>query len=102
MSALEHAVPERFSNDWAQCNLAEAEYPTAGLPDCPQGISAVKTIGLATVQGQKIYTITQKVYAINSNIINTTLLAHSDKTKLRVQNALNAGMEVTIHENPSS
>ena len=100
MSALEHAVPERFFSDPLQCNLAGKTTPVAGLPDCAQGISAVKAIGLATAQGQKIYTITSKVYQNNPSIVNGALTAHSQETKSRVQSALNAGMEVTIHQAP--
>ncbi|BEP92012.1 hypothetical protein GmRootA79_03960 [Acidovorax sp. A79] len=65
MSALEHAVPERFFSDPSQCNLQGNPNPTAGLPDCPQGISAVKALGIAAAQGQRIYTITQRVYNDN-------------------------------------
>ena len=100
MSALEHAVPERFFNDPNQCNLQGASNPTAGLPDCPQGISAVKALGIAAQQGQRIYTITQKVYNDNPNIVNTALSAHSYDTQNRVQQSLDAGYDVTIHEQP--
>jgi hypothetical protein len=100
MSALEHAVPERFFNDPAQCNLVGAEKPVAGLPHCPQGISAVKALGLAAAQGQRIYTITSEVYADNPNIVNATLSAHSLDTRRGVLRALNSGMEVTIHQAP--
>ncbi len=100
MSALEHAVPERFFNDSAQCNLVGAANPVAGLPNCPEGISAVKAIGLATAQGQKIYTITQKIYANQPNIVNAALSAHSYETQVKVGQALAAGKEVTIHERP--
>ena len=100
MSALEHAVPERFFNDPNQCNLQGNPRPTAGLPDCPQGISAVKALGIAAAQGQRIYTITQKVYNDNPGIVNTALSAHSYDTQNRVQQSLDAGYEVTIHEQP--
>lgn len=100
MSALEHAVPERFFSDPAQCNLAGLTTSVAGLPDCAQGISAVKAIGLATSQGQKIYTITPKVYRDNPNLLNIALSSHSMTTRSRVQNALQSGMEVTIHQAP--
>jgi hypothetical protein len=100
MSALEHAVSERFFNDPAQCNLVGEEKPVAVLPNCPQGISAVKALGLAAAQGQRIYTITPEVYAANPNIVNTALSAHSVDTKGRVQRALDSGMEVTIHQAP--
>ncbi|XDF36166.1 hypothetical protein RBH89_03685 [Paracidovorax avenae] len=72
----------------------------AGLPDCPQGISAVKALGLAAQQGQKIYTITPQVYASQPNIVNTALVAHSPSTRAKVQAALDEGKEVTIHEAP--
>ena len=36
MSALEHAVPERFFNYPNQCNLQGTTTPIQGLPDCPQ------------------------------------------------------------------
>jgi hypothetical protein len=100
MSALEHAVSERFFNDPAQCNLVGEEKPVAVLPNCPQGISAVKALGLAAAQGQRIYTITPEVYAANPNIVNTALSAHSVDTKGRVQRALDSGVEVTIHQAP--
>ena len=100
MSAPEHAVPERFFNDPAQCNMQGTATPTPGLPDCPQGISAVKALGIAAAQGQRIYTITQKVYNDNPGIVNTALSAHSYDTQNRVQQSLDAGYEVTIHESP--
>ena len=100
MSALEHAVPERYFNDPQKCNLPGTIKPTEGLPNCPQGISAVKALSIAASQGQRIYTITQKIYENNSNIVNTALSAHSYDTQSRVQQALDGGYEVTIHESP--
>jgi hypothetical protein len=100
MSALEHAIPEKFFNNPAKCNLQGSTAPTAGLPACPQGISAVKAIGLAAAQGQKIYTITQEVYRNNPNIVNSNLGNLSQSTKQGIQNALDAGNEVTTHERP--
>jgi hypothetical protein len=100
MSALEHAVPEQFFHDPAQCNSYGTTTPVAGLPDCPRGISAMSALGIAAAQGQKIYTITQKVYASHPNIVNTALGVHTPNTRSRVQQALDAGHEVTIHERP--
>jgi hypothetical protein len=100
MSALEHAIPERFFNDPAQCNAEGTASPVAGLPACPQGVSAVKALGLAAQAGQKIYTITRAVYANNPNIVGSALSAHSIETQQAVQNALSVGLEVTIHERP--
>ena len=100
MSALEHAIPERFFNDPSKCNAEGTTTPIVGLPACPQGISAVKAIGIAASQGQKIYTITKEVYQNNPNIVNASLSAHSASTRQAVQNALDIGHEVTIHEAP--
>jgi hypothetical protein len=100
MSALEHAIPERFFNDPAKCNAEGTTTPVPGLPACPQGISAVKAIGLAAAQGQKIYTITQDIYRANPNIVNANLANLSQSTKQGIQNALDAGNEVTTHESP--
>ncbi len=102
MSALEHVVPERFFNDPAKCNLTQSEEPKAGLPTCPRGISAVNVIGIATVKGQKIYTITQGIFAENPNIVNAVLGLHSYETRTKVQQALYSGEEVIIHESPIS
>jgi hypothetical protein len=100
MSALEHAVPEKFFNDPSQCNLEGATSPNSALPACPQGISAVKAIALAGAAGQRIYTITPQVYSGNANIVQTQLAAHSASTRSKVQQALDAGFEVTIHQAP--
>lgn len=97
MSALEHAVPERMFNDGGQCNKY-GDNPA--LPACPNGMSAVKAIGLAAQKGQKIYSITRDVYARNPNIVDEALIAHSNETRSAIQRHLNAGMEVVIHESP--
>ncbi len=102
MSALEHAVPERFFNDPNQCNDYATPNPIAGLPDCSRGISAISAISIASTQGQKIYTITQKIQKNNPSIVNTALSAHSPSVRNNVQQALNTGYEVTIHERPIS
>lgn len=100
ISALEHATPEKFFSDRNKCNLPDKQNPTSGLPECAQGISAVKAIGLAASQGQKIYTITKSIYSSNPNIVNTALAAHSYETRNKVAQALAVGQEVTIHEKP--
>ena len=51
-------------------------------------------------QGQRIYTITQKVYNDKPGIVASALSAHSWDTQSRVQQSLDAGYEVTIHERP--
>lgn len=100
MSSLEHAVLERFFNDPNKCNLVGSEKRISGLGDCPQGISAVKAIGLAASQGQKIYTLTKDVVAQNPDIVNVQLAAHSVETRNKVREALAAGQEVMIHQSP--
>jgi transglutaminase-like putative cysteine protease len=100
MSALEHEIPERFFNDTAQCRIEGGQTSNPALPLCPQGISAVKAIALAAQAGQKIYTITQQVYANNPNIVQTDLAAHSSNARARIQQALDTGYEVTVHQAP--
>jgi transglutaminase-like putative cysteine protease len=100
MSALEHAVPERFFNNPSQCNSQGRTTTNPSLPTCPQGISAMKALALAAQAGQKVYTITGEVYHNNSNIVSVGLSAHSESTRNRVQQALDVGYEVTIHEAP--
>ena len=100
MSALEHAIPSSVFNDSNWCNIAGTTPIGANLPPCPEGVSAVKAIAIAASQGQKIYTITQEVYVSNPNIVSANLAAHSNQTRQAVQNALNIGHEVTIHESP--
>ncbi|WP_165794487.1 hypothetical protein [Kinneretia aquatilis] len=98
---LVQAVLERsFSDRASKCNLVGEPDPKPGLPACPQGISAVKALALAAAQGQRIYTITQKVFQDNLGLVTSHLSAHSWDTRQRVQQALEAGQEVTIHQRP--
>jgi hypothetical protein len=98
MSALEHAIPERFLTDPNQCSNMVLD----GRPPCPQGVSAVKALGLAAQAGQKIYTITRELYASNPSLVSAVLGAHSASTRERIQQALDTGYEVTVHEAPIS
>jgi hypothetical protein len=100
MSALEAAVPERFFSDPAQCNPATSTTTNPALPNCPQGISAVKALQIAAQAGQRIYTITPEVFQNNPNIVSGQLNQHSADTQNRVQNYLQAGYEVSIHQSP--
>ncbi len=100
MSGLEHSIPERTFNDPNQCNVEGDPNAVATLPICPSGVSAVKALGLAGQAGQKIFTIDRQAYDTNPNIVNDRLAAHSTATRDRIQQALDAGFEVTIHENP--
>ncbi len=79
--------------------MAGSTDTVAGLPECLQGISAVKALGWQQ-WGQRTYTITPQVYANQPNIVNTALVAHSPSTRAKVQVALDEGKEVTIHEAP--
>jgi hypothetical protein len=75
-SALEHSVPEQLFS----------------TPESPaQGISAIKALKLANDQGIPIYTI-------NQSNISTILpqLQISQDVKSDIQNAVNAGKEVTV------
>jgi transglutaminase-like putative cysteine protease len=100
MSAMEASVPERFFNDPHKCNLQGASATDPSLPACPEGVSAMKAISIAAQAGQKVFTITRQVYADNPGIVSGRLSAHSETTRDRVQQALDAGYEVTIHEAP--
>ncbi len=64
-------------------------------PACAEGISAVKALALAQAQGQRIYTITPSNAA-------TALpkLPVGGEVGAEIRNAIQAGKEVTIHENP--
>lgn len=72
----------------------------AQVPVCPEGVSAVKAIDIASQAGQKIFSITPDVYLGNKSIVQSKLAAHSQSTKQRVQNYLDAGWEVDIHQWP--
>mgnify|MGYP001593000232 FL=1 len=75
-SALEHSVPEQLFS----------------MPNNPaQGISAVKALQIANEQGIPIYTI-------NQSNINSILpqLQVDNEVKIDIQNAVNAGKEVTV------
>jgi hypothetical protein len=100
MSVLEHAIPEQFFSDPAQCNLNGTRTANPALPPCNQGVSAMRAIELAAQSGQKVFSITRAVYIDNPNIVTARLGAHSESTKNRVQQALDVGYEVTIHEAP--
>jgi hypothetical protein len=100
MSAMEHSIPERLFNDTTKCNISDAPNPLPRLPACPQGVSAVKALGLAAQAGQRIYTITPQVYENNPSIVQDQLFEHTSDTQGRVYQALNAGYEVGIHQKP--
>lgn len=98
MSALEHATPEKFFNRGQTCR---SENQSASvLPTCPVGMSAVKAIGMAMADGQKVFKLTPQMYADDSGLVQARLSQHSANTKIRVAQALASGLEVTIHERP--
>jgi hypothetical protein len=98
-SALEHATPERFFVDTTTCNLPTST-PTstppydAAKPACAEGISAVKALAVAQSQGQKVFTVTSQ----NVAAVLPQLTGQSQQTRADVQNAVNAGKEVTISQ----
>ncbi|HET7630310.1 MAG TPA: transglutaminase-like domain-containing protein, partial [Candidatus Saccharimonadales bacterium] len=82
LSAFEHIVPEQL-------------FSTADQP--VEGISAVKALAIAATQGQKIYRVSQ-------TNLTTALpqLTISQDIKDEIQNAVNAGQEVTVSRGPIS
>ncbi|MFG6487496.1 transglutaminase domain-containing protein [Roseateles sp. BYS78W] len=102
MSALEHEIPQRFFSDPAQCNRPGSMAPKPGLPDCLEGVSAVKALSVAAQAGQKVFTITPAVYQANPGIVASQLWRHSANTQSKVQSYLDAGYEVSVHEAPIS
>lgn len=79
LSAYEHLIPENF---WTNAQ-------TPG-----EGISAVKALAKAAAAGQKIYTLTSQ----NASILSQIQI--DDAIRMEIQNALNAGRTVTVHEKP--
>jgi len=78
-SLYEHMIPERiFSTDE---NPAEA-------------VSTSKALNLAISEGQRIYTLDQ------SNAEQLQYITIDDGARSEIQEALNLGLEVTVHEKP--
>ena len=100
MSALEHSIPEQHFSDPSRCNSRFSPTNTPALPWCGEGVSAVKAIGIAAEAGQRVFTITRAVYSSSPSIVSTRLAALSESTRARIQQALDAGYEVTAHEAP--
>lgn len=83
MSTMEHAVPEYILDDPNDAEIL-------------QGVSAMKALSIAESQGQKIYTLTREN---QSQLVN---VQQSSSVMSAIRSALNAGMEVTVHERPIS
>jgi hypothetical protein len=79
LSAYEHLVPDKF---WTN------------EQNSGEGVSAVKAIAKAAAAGQKIYTLTAQ------NAAMVYRLQIDDAIRMEIQNALNAGRTVTVHEAP--
>jgi hypothetical protein len=78
-SYLENLIPEQlFSTEENQLD----------------GISAVKALAIAGQQGQKIYTLT----SANANLLSEITIESTSRQE--IQSALNAGKEVTVHQEP--
>ncbi|MFZ6723599.1 transglutaminase-like domain-containing protein [Undibacterium sp. Ji49W] len=61
----------------------------------PQSVSAIKILGIAGNQGQRIYKLNSSNISLHSEIL-TSLQIEQD-VKSEISNALAAGMEVTVH-----
>ncbi len=77
-SAFEHLVPEHF--------FTTQEYPG-------EGVSAVKALGIANQQGQKIYQISQENIEVLLPLVKAT-----EDTKQDIISFVNAGNGVIVHE----
>ncbi len=95
-SAVEHAVPEELFIDASACNALGTPNPDPSKPACPQAVSAVKALGIAAAQGQRIYTLNQANQAFHSTILSQ--LTISADVKSEIANALASGKEVTLHQ----
>ncbi len=96
-SALEHTIPERLLTDTSKCNALGSPNVNPNQPACPIGVSASRLLGLATEQGQKVFTIRQS----NAGIA-IPQLQHRSSVIDEVWNSVNAGKEVTIHQSAVS
>ncbi|MDQ1830489.1 transglutaminase-like domain-containing protein [Massilia scottii] len=85
-SSAEHSIPEMM---FANQNLPRNDSRQ------PQGVSAIKALGLAASQGQKIYTLTQGNRTLHASILQS--LAIAQDVKHEISDALSAGKEVTVH-----
>ena len=94
-SAMEHAVPERFWIDKAQCRYEDfkGQIQNPSQADCAQAVSAVKAIAIAQAEGQRIYTINQ-----SNTATALAKLPVGGTVGQEIQSAIQAGKEVTFHE----
>ncbi|MBC3873740.1 hypothetical protein [Undibacterium flavidum] len=86
-SLAENQIPEAM---FKSPNVADND------PSQPQGVSAVKALAIAAMQGQKIYTFNQTNQTQHASILQSLLIDADTKTE--IANALAAGKEVTVHE----
>lgn len=86
-SAAEHLIPQHMFGD---IQLAPND------PTGMQGVSAVKMLNLAALQGQKIYRLTATNKELHSSIIASLQIGTDEKYE--ISNSLASGMEVTVHE----
>lgn len=85
LSANEHLIPEALFTDPLD-------------PNRPQGVSAVKALGLAASQGQKIFTLTAQNQAQHQALL--AQISIDPQAMAEIQNGLAAGKEVTVHQSP--
>ena len=96
-SGAEHAGTEQFWVNKKECRYVDDNNQIVNplLPDCAQAISAMKAIAIAQSQGQKIYTINRSNAATALSKLPVTGVVGDE-----IRNAIQQGMEVTIHEKP--
>jgi len=86
-SAAEHMAPEIMFRNLALRSDDPAQ---------PQAVSAIKALGVAAAEGQKIYTLSQTNRDLHGTILQS--LGIDQDVKTEIADALSAGMEVTVHE----
>ena len=59
-----------------------------------EGVSTAKALALAMAQGERVYTLTQ------DNAYNLSQITIDSEARSEIQNAIQRGYEVTVHENP--
>lgn len=94
-SAMEHATPERFWVDRAQCRYTDdkGDIQNPALIDCTQGVSAIRAIAIAQQQGQKVYVVDKS----NRDMVLPKINLNGDVGS-EIRDAIEAGKEVIFHD----
>jgi hypothetical protein len=84
----------------AESTIPEGIFKNPNLPASdssqPQGVSAVKALAIAAIQGQRVYTLNQSNEAAHSAIVQS--LQIDEDVKAEIVEALVSGKEVTVHD----